>query len=151
MKALVLSGGGLKRAYQIGAYKALRKLNYNFDIVTGTSIGAINGAFITAKEYKKALELWKKVKINFLFQDKVNEDLIVLEYLRNIIENKGMNVEALQKNLNKYLNKNKFFKSNIKKENDYEKAIICGMFSCFLLDQLQQRQEQHPGFGKSAE
>lgn len=32
-----------------------------------------------------------------------------------------------------------------------EKAIICGMFSCFLLDQLQQRQEQHPGFGKSAE
>lgn len=113
MKALVLSGGGLKGAYQIGAYKALRKLNYNFDIVTGTSIGAINGAFITAKEYKKALELWKKVKINFLFQDKVNEDLIVLEYLRNIIENKGMNVEALQKNLNKYLNKNKFFKSNI--------------------------------------
>lgn len=113
MKALVLSGGGLKGAYQIGAYKALKKLRYNFDIVTGTSIGAINGAFITAKEEKKAIELWKNVKINFLFTEKVNEDFIVLEYLRNIIKNKGMDVSALENNINKYLNKNKFFKSNI--------------------------------------
>lgn len=113
MKALVLSGGGLKGSYQIGAYKALKKLRYNFDIVTGTSIGAINGAFITAKEEKKAIELWKNVKINFLFTEKVNEDFIVLEYLRNIIKNKGMDVSALENNLNKYLNKNKFFKSNI--------------------------------------
>lgn len=113
MRALVLSGGGLKGSYQIGAYKALKKLKYDFDIVTGTSIGAINGAFITAKEYKKAIELWKNVKIDFLFTEKVNEDLIVLEYLRNIIENKGMDVSALEQNVNKYLNKNKFFKSNI--------------------------------------
>ncbi len=113
MKALVLSGGGLKGSYQIGAYKALKKLRYNFDIVTGTSIGAINGAFITAKEEKKAIELWKNVKINFLFTEKVNEDFIVLEYLRNIIKNKGMDVSALENNINKYLNKNKFFKSNI--------------------------------------
>ena len=113
MKALVLSGGGLKGSYQIGAYKALKKLRYNFDSVTGTSIGAINGAFITAKEEKKAIELWKNVKINFLFTEKVNEDFIVLEYLRNIIKNKGMDVSALENNINKYLNKNKFFKSNI--------------------------------------
>ena len=113
MKALVLSGGGLKGSYQIGAYKALKKLRYNFDIVTGTSIGAINGAFITAKEEKKAIELWKNVKINFLFTEKVNDDFIVLEYLRNIIKNKGMDVSALENNINKYLNKNKFFKSNI--------------------------------------
>ena len=113
MKALVLSGGGLKGSYQIGAYKALKKLRYNFDIVTGTSIGAINGAFITAKEEKKAIELWKNVKINFLFTEKVNEDFIVLEYLRNIIKNKGMDVSAIENNINKYLNKNKFFKSNI--------------------------------------
>ena len=113
MKALVLSGGGLKGSYQIGAYKALKKLRYNFDIVTGTSIGAINGAFITAKEEKKAIELWKNVKINFLFTEKVNEDFIVLEYLKNIIKNKGMDVSALENNINKYLNKNKFFKSNI--------------------------------------
>jgi len=38
MKAVVLSGGGAKGAYQIGVWKALRKLNINYDIVTGTSV-----------------------------------------------------------------------------------------------------------------
>lgn len=114
MKALVLSGGGLKGSYQIGVYHALRKLNYNFDIITGSSIGAINGAIIASNEYKKAIKLWKKVKIDFLFTEKVNEDLIVLEYLKNIIKNKGMDVSALQNNIEKYLNKDKFFKSKIK-------------------------------------
>lgn len=113
MTGLVLSGGGLKGSYQIGAYKALIKLKYKFDVVTGTSIGALNGAFITAHDYKKAIKLWKNVKIDFLFTEKVNEDLIVLEYLRNIIKNKGMDVSALEKNVNKYLNKDKFFKSKI--------------------------------------
>lgn len=114
MKGLVLSGGGLKGSYQIGVYKALKKLNYKFDIITGSSIGAINGALLTSNEYKKAIKLWKKVKIDFLFTEKVNEDLIVLEYLKNIIKNKGMDVTALQKNIEKYLNKDKFFNSKIK-------------------------------------
>ena len=35
-KALVLGGGGTKGAYQYGAIRALEKLNYKFDIVTGT-------------------------------------------------------------------------------------------------------------------
>lgn len=114
MKGLVLSGGGLKGAYQIGAYKALKKLKYDFQIVTGTSIGAINGAFITAKQYQKAVTLWENAQIDFLFTEKLNENLIVLEYIRNMIENKGMNVEALKSNINKYLSKKKFFKSEIK-------------------------------------
>lgn len=113
MKGLVLSGGGLKGAYQIGVYKALKKINYRFDIVTGTSIGAINAAMIASNEYKKAIKLWENVKIDFLFTEKVNEDLIILEYLRNIIANKGMDVSALQKNIEKYLNKDKFFKSKM--------------------------------------
>lgn len=113
MIGLVLSGGGLKGSYQIGAYKALKKLKIKIGVVTGTSIGALNGAFIAANDYKKALKLWKNIKIDFLFTEKVNEDLIVLEYLRNIIQNKGMDVSALEKNVNKYLNKDKFFKSPI--------------------------------------
>ena len=41
MKALVLSGGGSKGAYQIGAWKALKKLHIKFDIVTGTSVAEL--------------------------------------------------------------------------------------------------------------
>ena len=49
MKAIVLSGGGSKGSYQIGAWKALRKLKINYDIVTGTSVGALNGALMVQK------------------------------------------------------------------------------------------------------
>ena len=44
--ALVLSGGGSKGAYEIGVYMALIKMHKKIDIVTGTSIGAVNGLFI---------------------------------------------------------------------------------------------------------
>ena len=46
MKGLVLEGGGTKGAYQIGAFKALRELGIEFKGVAGTSIGALNGAYI---------------------------------------------------------------------------------------------------------
>ena len=42
-RAIVLSGGGSKGAYQIGVWKALRKMKIKYDIVTGTSIGSVNG------------------------------------------------------------------------------------------------------------
>ena len=48
-RALVLSGGGSKGSYQIGVYKALKKMHIKIDIITGTSIGAINGALFTEK------------------------------------------------------------------------------------------------------
>ena len=46
MKGLVLEGGGTKGAYQLGAYKALKELGMEFDGIVGTSIGALNAAFI---------------------------------------------------------------------------------------------------------
>ena len=49
MKGLVLEGGGTKGAYQIGAYKALKDLGIEFQGVSGTSIGALNGAYIIQK------------------------------------------------------------------------------------------------------
>ena len=36
MKAIVLSGGGAKGAYEIGVWKALRKLHIKYNIVTCT-------------------------------------------------------------------------------------------------------------------
>ena len=56
-RAIVLSGGGGKGAYQIGVWKALRKKKIHYDIVTGTSVGALNGALMTQKEYHKAVLL----------------------------------------------------------------------------------------------
>ena len=49
--ALVLSGGGARGAYEVGVLRYLRErlgVPTNFDIITGTSVGAINGAYIAA-------------------------------------------------------------------------------------------------------
>lgn len=56
---LVLEGGGAKGSYHIGAYLALKELGYEFDAVVGTSIGAINGAFIASGEIDKCIYIWK--------------------------------------------------------------------------------------------
>lgn len=45
---LVLQGGGSLGAYECGVYKTLARYVKKFDIVAGTSIGAINAAIITA-------------------------------------------------------------------------------------------------------
>lgn len=62
--SLVLAGGGGKGAYQIGAWKALRELNINFDAIAGTSIGSINGALIAAGDYDKAWDFWHSVSVD---------------------------------------------------------------------------------------
>ncbi len=41
-----MQGGGSLGAYECGVYKALAKRDVKFDIIAGTSIGAINAAII---------------------------------------------------------------------------------------------------------
>ena len=72
MRAIVLSGGGAKGSYEIGVWKALRHLNINYDIVTGTSVGALNGALMVQKDYLKALFLWYNLKYKDVFEIKEN-------------------------------------------------------------------------------
>jgi NTE family protein len=48
---LVLQGGGSLGAYECGVYKILAKHNVRFDIVSGTSIGALNAAIIASYSY----------------------------------------------------------------------------------------------------
>jgi NTE family protein len=47
---LVLQGGGSLGAFACGVFKALYKKNIKFDIIAGTSIGAINGAIIAGSK-----------------------------------------------------------------------------------------------------
>lgn len=49
--AFVLGGGGSRGAMQAGALRALFEAGYQPDLVTGTSIGAANGAFLAVHGY----------------------------------------------------------------------------------------------------
>lgn len=69
MRALVLSGGGVKGAYQIGVLKHLIiDLGRQYDVLCGVSVGALNTAFLSmfSKEQEKEgfqslLEFWLTV------------------------------------------------------------------------------------------
>ena len=46
--AFVLGGGGLLGAHEVGMLRALAEAGIRPDLVVGTSIGALNGAFVAA-------------------------------------------------------------------------------------------------------
>ena len=51
---LVMQGGGSLGAYECGVYKTLEKYGIEFDIVAGTSIGAVNAAIIAGSRDKSS-------------------------------------------------------------------------------------------------
>lgn len=71
--ALVLSGGGFKGAFQLGALQYLRD-NWSrfypdnevmkFDIVAGVSVGALNGLLVASGKMIELEQLWKDVATN---------------------------------------------------------------------------------------
>jgi predicted acylesterase/phospholipase RssA len=46
-RGLVLQGGGAKGAFQYGALKELYSAGFDFDVISGTSVGALNGALVS--------------------------------------------------------------------------------------------------------
>ncbi|HWP51375.1 MAG TPA: patatin-like phospholipase family protein [Clostridia bacterium] len=68
-KALVLGGGGAKGSYQMGAWQAFRELGLEFDIITGTSIGSINGALMAQNTFEIADELWNNIEYENIFHE----------------------------------------------------------------------------------
>lgn len=70
---LVLSGGGFKGAFQLGALRYLRDHWHliapdgrpmHFDIIAGISVGALNGVMMAMNKLDKLEELWQQVAEN---------------------------------------------------------------------------------------
>lgn len=99
--ALVLSGGGSRGAYEAGAWQALTELGIKIDIVTGTSVGAINGAMVVQGDLDNTVRLWKEIETHMIFD--VPEGTQPREYAREIVFNKGAGTSGLKKLLAKYI------------------------------------------------
>ena len=85
--ALIFSGGGARGAYEVGVWKALEELDIKCDIVTGASIGSINGALYTQGTLKLAEDLWKNINFETVFEEKIiyNSDMeVVVNYLKSV-------------------------------------------------------------------
>jgi len=106
---LILEGGGAKGSYQIGAVKALKEMDIEFQGVAGTSIGALNGALIIQEDLDKAYDLWYNISPEKIFNirqealdkiKKLNFDKNDLSYLwkqvKNIVDNKGLDISLIE-------------------------------------------------------
>lgn len=87
-KAVVLSGGGAKGGYQIGAWQALRELGFKPDIVTGTSVGSFNGALMASDKFEEAMDLWSNINMGKVFaqfaDENAEEDEEQEDYIRSL-------------------------------------------------------------------
>lgn len=106
---LILEGGGVKGAYQVGALMAIRELAIEFDGVAGTSIGAVNGALLLAGGYAHLFDVWNKINTNTIF-DMSEEDINAL---------KGLDVKPA---MVKYVLENRLKKTIKMLEGSYEKS-----------------------------
>ena len=115
MRAIVLSGGGGKGAYQAGVYKAIKKLGIEYDIVTGTSIGALNGFLMVQDDLFKCLWLWKHINYNKIFEDfndVVDEKTLKNKYFEKII-NGGIDTKRIDKLVSRIYNPKRLYNSSI--------------------------------------
>jgi NTE family protein len=72
--AFVLGGGGLLGAHEVGMLRALAEAGVRPDIVVGTSIGAVNGAFVAAGPDRAAellTDLWQGDSLGVVFSETV--------------------------------------------------------------------------------
>ena len=100
--ALVLSGGGSRGAYEAGVWQALTELGRKIDIVTGTSVGAINGAMVVQGDLELTVKLWREIETHMVFD--VSEGMQPIQYAKEIITNKGAGTSGLKKLLKQYIN-----------------------------------------------
>ena len=62
--AIALEGGGAKGAYQVGVWRALQEAGIRYNAVSGTSVGALNGAMMAMRDLNMAENLWKDIRFS---------------------------------------------------------------------------------------
>lgn len=90
MYGLALGGGGSRGSYEIGVLKGLKEMNIEIGAITGTSIGAINGASYLMGDVSLMEEMWKTLNRDSLIKFKGMN-------IPDIIRNRGFDFELLYK------------------------------------------------------
>ena len=124
--ALVLAGGGSKGSYEVGAINALYELNYSFDIITGTSIGALNGAVLAQGQLDRLNILWDnliasqilkndvtQLKLSFNMNELIQSKNLLTSFFKDYAKEKGADITAFYALINDYLDYERLMQSPI--------------------------------------
>lgn len=110
-RALVLGGGGARGAFEIGVWKALNELGYQPDILTGTSVGALNGALFLQGDIEEAEKMWKQIETGHVLEyefplsiDSFKDYRRTLSgFIVDAIKQKGVSTDPLRQLIGEYL------------------------------------------------
>lgn len=122
-RAVALSGGGTKGSYEVGVWRALKEQGIDYQIVTGTSIGSINGVFMASGEYERAFELWDTIKMENMMEDGINltetiEGMLeqkdaIRPFLKKYVKNKGADISPFNEFIEKMVDEEALRNSEI--------------------------------------
>lgn len=62
--AIALEGGGAKGAYEVGVWQALEEAGIRYNAVSGTSVGALNGAMMAMRDLPRAIACWEDIRLS---------------------------------------------------------------------------------------
>ena len=79
MRGIALEGGGSKGSFHVGALKALAELGVDYQMVAGTSIGAINAAILISEGLESLEAIWRTVEM----EDMIQGDTEILRKVMN--------------------------------------------------------------------
>ena len=110
--AIALEGGGARGGYEIGVWQALDEAGITFEAVSGTSVGALNGAMYAMGDLAKAVSVWEHMELtNVIEAPEGNVDNLrkmvsgkfdlkdvkeLAPGMRGILKNKGLDVTPLR-------------------------------------------------------
>lgn len=103
MNALVLEGGGIKGAYQLGAFKALKEEGIEFKYIAGTSIGAINGAFFCLDKIEELENIYRTIEPFDIFNKElkgfknIEDKSELFKSIFDVIKAGGLDISSLKK------------------------------------------------------
>lgn len=119
-RALVLSGGGSRGAYQVGAIKALFEAGRTYDTVHGISVGALNASWIAMHSpeeqphsIKGLLNIWNNIN--------TSDDIFIrwnpikpLNYLYSMWKGSLHSGQPLKRLVDTFLDRSKMIASGVK-------------------------------------
>lgn len=122
---LVLSGGGAKGVYHIGAWQALRELNISLEAVVGNSIGAVIATFVAQDLHAELEDIGSRIALNYvldvpaeLMEDgelsiNLKKRKAFRDFYRNTTSKRGLDTSPLKNLMEQYIDENRIRNSGI--------------------------------------
>ena len=79
--AIALEGGGAKGGYEVGVWKALEEMGVRYNAVSGTSVGALNGALMAMRDLPRAISAWEDIRLDKVIDFDADQE----ENLRKVV------------------------------------------------------------------